>query len=202
MFVTMLAPELVLMKAWEDLATAHDDLKELQDLSTLDGVEWTLTHSIFANIGGFVIRGNTGREPNAFKGADVGPHPESIVVVQMTTPLQQIAANATTDLETGQTIPKSLSRPSVSARLAASPQDQEPGLETQDPYYLTAAGVLRLRTGTLSKMPSIIVDGMHILDFIPPYQKSRELWHIQSSPTLNISGLVAHQNFQPSDTDS
>jgi hypothetical protein len=62
MVAAMLAPELVLSKAWEDLAVAHDDLKALQDLGTLDAVEWTLTRSRFANMGGCVICGNMNYE--------------------------------------------------------------------------------------------------------------------------------------------
>jgi hypothetical protein len=55
MIVTMLAPELVLSKAWEDLAVAQSDLRALQKLAGEDGTEWTVTHSLFANMGGFVI---------------------------------------------------------------------------------------------------------------------------------------------------
>ena len=65
MILTMLAPEFVLSKAWEDLAVAQSDLKALQKLAGEDGTEWTLTHSLFANMGGFVIRGNTGHELRA-----------------------------------------------------------------------------------------------------------------------------------------
>lgn len=61
----MLAPELVLSLAWQDYSVAKDDLKELQKLSAADGTEWTMTHSYFANIGGFVIRDNAEKELEA-----------------------------------------------------------------------------------------------------------------------------------------
>jgi hypothetical protein len=54
MIITMLAPELVLSIASQDYSVAKDDLKELQKLSAADGTEWTMTHSYFANMGGFV----------------------------------------------------------------------------------------------------------------------------------------------------
>jgi hypothetical protein len=167
MIVTMLAPELVLSKACEDFVVARSDLKVLQDLSTLDDVEWTLTHSLFADMGGFVIRGNTGQEPSALNKTDIETHPES--VVEQMTPLQQIPGVSTTGLELGQTVPNSLPQPPAPSKLAASPHDQEPMLGTQDLFHLTAAGITWLRrSGTLPKMPSITVDGMHALDFAFP----------------------------------
>ena len=62
MITTILAPELILRKTLEDLVAAYDDLKALQKFGVEDGVEWTLTHSLFANMGGFVVRGNDMQE--------------------------------------------------------------------------------------------------------------------------------------------
>jgi hypothetical protein len=65
MILTMLAPEFVLSKAWGELVVAQSDLRALQKLAGEDGTEWTVTHSLFASMGGFVIRGNTGQELQA-----------------------------------------------------------------------------------------------------------------------------------------
>ncbi|PMD66117.1 uncharacterized protein K444DRAFT_580867 [Hyaloscypha bicolor E] len=98
MIVTMLAPELVLSKAWEDLVVAQSDLKALQKLAGEDGTEWTVTHSLFANMG-------------------------------------------------GQT---------------AVPRDQTHALRHHNPFHLTAASILQLRTSRqLPKMPLISADDIN-----------------------------------------
>jgi len=56
MLVTVLAPEILLAKNVGDLNAVKLDLAELQDWAAQDGVPWTRTHSLFANMGGFVIR--------------------------------------------------------------------------------------------------------------------------------------------------
>jgi len=56
MFITVLAPEFLLAKAVGDLKHARLNQVELQRLAEEDGVPWTLTHTLFANMGGFVIR--------------------------------------------------------------------------------------------------------------------------------------------------
>jgi hypothetical protein len=56
MLVTVLAPEILLAKNVGDLTAVKLDLEELQDWAAQDGVPWTRTHSLFANMGGFVIR--------------------------------------------------------------------------------------------------------------------------------------------------
>jgi len=147
MIVTMLAPELVLSKAWEELVVAQSDLKALQKLAGEDGTEWTLTHSLFANMGGFVIRGNTGQELQALEKT----HNES-------TPL---TGPSVTD-EREQITKASSSAPLVSSRQIAIPRDQTHALGHCDPFHLTAAGIFRLRTsGQLPKMPLISADDIN-----------------------------------------
>ena len=147
MIVTMLAPELVLSKACVDLAVAQSDLKALQELAGEDGTEWTLTHSLFANMGGFVIRGNMGLELQAIDKT----HNES-------TPLP---GPSVTD-EREQITKAPSSAPSASSRQTAVPRDQAHALGNYDPFHLTAAGILQLRTsGQLSKMPSITADDIN-----------------------------------------
>jgi hypothetical protein len=58
MVVTMVAPEILIETAWEDLFFAWDDLRKMTWFAAQDGVPWTLTHTLFANMGGFVIRCN------------------------------------------------------------------------------------------------------------------------------------------------
>lgn len=56
MFITVIAPEILLAKNVGDLTAIQLDLEKLQDWAAQDGVLWTRTHSLFANMGGFVIR--------------------------------------------------------------------------------------------------------------------------------------------------
>jgi hypothetical protein len=54
MLAMMIAPELLLAKAWQDLMVALAGLPAMRELASQDRVEWTLTHSAFADMGGFV----------------------------------------------------------------------------------------------------------------------------------------------------
>jgi len=62
MLVTAIAPELLLGKNLADLLAARSTLPRLQQLAAEDRVPWTLTHTLFADIGGFMIRGKNKRQ--------------------------------------------------------------------------------------------------------------------------------------------
>lgn len=56
--LTALAPEILISKNWGDLLDIKADIEKLRELAREDNVPWSRTHSLFANMGGFVIRGN------------------------------------------------------------------------------------------------------------------------------------------------
>lgn len=56
MIVTVLAPEVLITLNSGQLAWALQKLEELKRFAEEDGVPWSLTHSLFANMGGFVVR--------------------------------------------------------------------------------------------------------------------------------------------------
>ena len=62
MIITVLAPEVLLAKAAGDLQHARLDHVEMKRFAEEDEVPWTLTHALFANMGGFVIRRAENRE--------------------------------------------------------------------------------------------------------------------------------------------
>jgi len=64
MFITVLAPEIIIMAAASDLKLARKHHKKLRAWAEKDGIPWTLTHTYYANMGGFVLRGlnNLGQE--------------------------------------------------------------------------------------------------------------------------------------------
>lgn len=58
MILTIFAPEVILSKNLGDLSMADSGVKKLKRYAEADGVEWSKTHDLFANMGGFVIRSN------------------------------------------------------------------------------------------------------------------------------------------------
>jgi hypothetical protein len=70
MLFTMIAPEFVIGKACGDLMQAKEDLQELLKFAEDDHVPWTLAHTYYANMGGFVVRSRVGE--NILLGPHVG----------------------------------------------------------------------------------------------------------------------------------
>jgi len=56
MVITVFAPELLITLNFGQLASAMTTVKGLKEFAEQDGVPWSLTHSLFANMGGFVVR--------------------------------------------------------------------------------------------------------------------------------------------------
>ena len=56
MIITVFSPEIILGLAAVDLYAARASHEEIAKLAEEDGVPWSLSHSYFANIGGFAIR--------------------------------------------------------------------------------------------------------------------------------------------------
>jgi hypothetical protein len=73
MLATALAPEVLLAKYLGDLSDAKANLRELQRLADQDGVPWAITHSLFANMGGFVIRSHVPERVKGQKDTQTGP---------------------------------------------------------------------------------------------------------------------------------
>jgi len=77
MLTTLIAPEIVLGKALSDVAAAKITLKELQKFAKENGCQWSLTHSMFANMGGLVIRWGVGKQATEPKQIDARTKTES-----------------------------------------------------------------------------------------------------------------------------
>jgi hypothetical protein len=56
MFLTLMAPEILIGLALSQFVAARHGQDTMQEFAREDGVEWTLEHSHFADMGGFVIR--------------------------------------------------------------------------------------------------------------------------------------------------
>ncbi|KAL7945796.1 hypothetical protein V8C42DRAFT_321593 [Trichoderma barbatum] len=56
MFWTVIAPELIILTSYNERKQALKDHENMQDFASKDGIAWSLSHSYYANMGGFVIR--------------------------------------------------------------------------------------------------------------------------------------------------
>ncbi len=56
MFLTVIAPEVLLSKNWADLKAARYNYARLRKFAGKDEVPGMLSHYLFANVGGFVLR--------------------------------------------------------------------------------------------------------------------------------------------------
>lgn len=53
----IIAPEILLGKAWDEVDHARIVSPKLEDFAAQDGVPWTPTNTLLGHIGGFVIKG-------------------------------------------------------------------------------------------------------------------------------------------------
>jgi hypothetical protein len=58
MLITLFAPEVIVGKSIADLVSACENIKEARHLAQEDRTHWSLTHSFFADMGGFAVRFN------------------------------------------------------------------------------------------------------------------------------------------------
>ncbi|KAL7789775.1 hypothetical protein V8C37DRAFT_417714 [Trichoderma ceciliae] len=56
MIITVIAPEVIISAAFFDLLAAHHNCERLKAYAKEDDITWSLSHSYYANMGGFVIR--------------------------------------------------------------------------------------------------------------------------------------------------
>jgi hypothetical protein len=154
MLITIIAPEIILGKAWGDADNAKKDLQELQKFAKQDDVPWSLTHSIFANMGGFVIKFNVDRLTNSVndtttqttnqeQSADVQQHG----IVQSSSDV----GFSTPDMEKAQ------------VKLAAATERVEKwdnlARPYNNPFHLNGPQIIELRkSGLLSRLPYITVE--------------------------------------------
>lgn len=148
--VTVLAPEVLLGKYWLDYKEAKEKLSALQRYAQEDGVEWTISHSLFANMGGFAMRINlTQRRPALF-----------------VLPKHENRAENGTDSGNDQPNESLDSEREASRSQVNHTTDEESGLgnlqRQKYTYLLSASSILELRSrGTISRMPDISKEELH-----------------------------------------
>jgi hypothetical protein len=118
-------------------------------LTSQDRVERTLTHSLFADMGGFVLRGNSEPEPEALEMTGIGFRPNSTASESLSL-LQDTGRGFTLESNAA-----SRSKSSISVKDDAATETTP----HHDPFYLTTTAILQLRrSGLLPKLPSITID--------------------------------------------
>lgn len=139
MLITIIAPEILLSKYWTDLNNAQIDLEKLKELAAEDEVPWTLTHGLFANMGGFVFRthaelrlGKPADNDNSVKAHDrtelLAATPEPHAAIEMEEPGKSAVPN--------KSIP-----------------------DICNPYHLLGEDIIALReAGLLARLPYITVE--------------------------------------------
>lgn len=144
----MIAPEVLLGKSWGDLEDAKVDLEELQKFAAEDGVPWTLTHSLFANMGGFIIRTNTDVIRGRTAQIDNGTQTDSE------------GSDLTREEEiTGKIVSKSKVN---SWRPGIKKGTPELLMDYPNPYHLMAWDICRLRkAGLLARLPYIPIEDIN-----------------------------------------
>lgn len=168
--VTTIAPELLLAKAMQDLGSAQVDLTALQRIASEDGVPWSLTHSLFADMGGFVVTEgmpeviNEGKEsmdprPTGNGGISTTTHTGGVALQKKTVPTWDTSTepvNATNLVDESYITRSSSLRPQEGA-LDTSPT---PTSRLRDkPFYLAARCLIKLRqAGLLSRLPSVTLE--------------------------------------------
>jgi hypothetical protein len=55
MLTTLILPELLVGLAFQDMMIAWRSCRMMEDFTSADGVEWTMTHAFYANMGGFIL---------------------------------------------------------------------------------------------------------------------------------------------------
>ncbi|MCJ1379284.1 hypothetical protein MMC17_002385 [Xylographa soralifera] len=184
MIGTMIAPEYILGKALGDLMRARRSKLDMEGFAHSDGVEWGLMHGFYANMGGFVLRGNESLQTTSSRSGT--PDSERAVVPQH--PLQDgaisshksefgsalrrsnmMASRRGTDTEDNSYMEgggdsksseldeqRSRSRTLGVPKLGPNQKIAAGQIECSDPYYLLAEDIFLLRDkGMLPKLPKV-----------------------------------------------
>jgi len=136
MFWTAIVPEMLMSKNMGDLLAVKSDIKRFQELALEDGVPWTATHSLFADMGGFVIRSHVPERSRGFAEAKTSPD------------------SSEPDRESSRTQDSA-----ESERRKGISKVESQGITTKrshsNPFHLVARDILALREAKLLRLPYI-----------------------------------------------
>ena len=143
MLATIIAPEVLLSKYWGDLENAKSDLEMLREFAAKDGVPWTLSHCLFANMGGFVVRTHASRGVEKRVPDIADAHTEQSIQQELTLAIE----------------PDTLIVPTSRDEEGSDPQKSPENTDFPNPYHLTAGDIFALRkSSVLTRLPYISPD--------------------------------------------
>lgn len=195
MLGTVIAPEILLAKAWSDLDVARKQLEKFKAWAADDDVEWTLTHTLFANMGGFVIRSN----PPSNDNQDIESKPSVALNILTGEPLMLPSAEVSAPLMEsflGCVSPDANDASTyVNVSSADAPMDQPSGYS--NPYHLTAKQLLSLRRCDHIKLPNITLEEINDKSksdmFVMVLAIGQFLWIVIQIILRAVMGLVISQ---------
>ncbi|KFY15126.1 hypothetical protein V491_05772 [Pseudogymnoascus sp. VKM F-3775] len=143
MLVTVIAPELLLFIATSRFLYAREQHPNIKKLADADGVPWTLAHTTFADMGGFAVRGSSGR---------IGKESPTLEI-----PPDRVSKELPTPEIPPDRVEKEPSTPDISP-IPTQPQVDEGAPICTAPrewYFLTLDIILELRSKKHIKLPYI-----------------------------------------------
>ncbi|PYH80270.1 hypothetical protein BO82DRAFT_417926 [Aspergillus uvarum CBS 121591] len=179
--ITILAPEVLLAKYGYDLSQGKCDLDILQDFARDDGIEWTTAHSLFANMGGFVMRldsASPGRRP--FETRLGRPHEIQAILRVLNTnedglPCPSSASRGRASMQTLTSSSSNIDSSNTPVPPPVRNATAQPGYR----YSLKSRDILLLREARLlSRLPKITKEELE--------DRSKEDWILRSITVLQI----------------
>ncbi|KAH0536554.1 hypothetical protein FGG08_006584 [Glutinoglossum americanum] len=173
MIITLILPELLVGLAFQNLMKAIESCRLMKPYAREDGVEWTLTHAFFANMGGFVLKVKSlPSEPDSAPGPDSNPlesqrEDDSGKTPDLSGRLEGSAENpdpnsiTSGEADDQASPPATEQTPNPSGSDRVTPRNLEKGSnsarapEDEPLYYLTAEELYYARRrGNISKLPN------------------------------------------------
>ncbi|KAE9381125.1 hypothetical protein N431DRAFT_476026 [Stipitochalara longipes BDJ] len=160
MLVTVFAPEALIIKSLADRFAINAGYERLSLLAAEDEVPWSRTHSLFANMGGFVIRCNVPERVGKLK--DVRADPASSTQAVSPDAISNGQEPDVTLQSTSSGHPKSQALFKAIGSIDVETQLTTPSSEYSNPYHLLASNLVALKeAGLLTRLPFITTDELN-----------------------------------------
>jgi hypothetical protein len=201
MLITVLAPELLIAKGWDDITGAWSTHGKLRQFAKEDGVPWTMTHTLLANMGGFVIRSQQNkRTESRLKRDDTKPDDSDAIQAVVPTVLARNPAKASVELtDHAEVISTACDLPRMGEERGVLTNGAEVASEPlPNPCHVMAMDIFILRQSNhLKKLPHITEDEINDKSKSNPFVKAiavtQILWMVVQIIVRTSRGLAITQ---------
>jgi hypothetical protein len=201
MLITILAPELLIAISWHDLIIAWRTHGKLRQFAEEDEVPWTMTHTLLANMGGFVIRSQQDkRTESRLKGGDSKPDDSDAIAAIVPTVLARNPAKASIELTDHAEVTSTVcDLPRMSEEREFSSNGAEVASEPlPNPCHVTAEDIFILRQSEhLKKLPHVTEDEINDRSksnsFVKAIAVTQSLWMVVQIIVRTSRGLAITQ---------